>query len=656
MSPTKSPRWIVGLLVATAIAVTPWSSASASTGIIWGDGSAATFADGVANAVIGAAGEVKSISCSSAGNCTAVGDLLTDEYLLGAFVMSSIDGEWGIATRVENPDYTWGGFEDVLRSVSCWSAGNCVAVGTFFNDAGHIRPLIMTSIDYAWSASVLAGIPDDDPAWRLIGVSCDSVDDCTAVGDYRNSDGEYFPFTISKWGGTWDSPIGISEGLPDSVTDLQITKMSCASVDNCAAVGTFSDDDTGLEVFSITSVNGDWGGVDMLEFPVGTLDDLHYNKIFDVSCVEVAEVATCTAVGYFTNVDGGTEGFTVTSVDGDWGTAEPVTFPAGIRGETPYDSLKGISCTSPGNCVAVGQFVNIDDDGEAFSVTSTDSEWGDAEPVEFPDGVQHEDPYDELDAISCSAADACSAVGNFRNPDDVYEGFAVTLIDGSWGIAQPAYVATDAGRSRGRGSLKAVSCSDDGLCSAGGRIRLPNDHDEIFVVSSAEAPQSRSTSGRQSTTTEAPTTDESTTETPTPELPAPAIETVEGLPAASTPIATETSFPIGGSVNVSFGGFEPNEFVQLVIASTPQVIGGAYANSVGVVSISGAIPTGLAPGAHTLAVYAPGSGIGFSQAISVSAPVLPRTGSSPNGPETWLALWLVMIGLGAILIARRRTA
>ena len=101
---------------------------------------------------------------------------------------------------------------------------------------------------------------------------------------------------------------------------------------------------------------------------------------------------------------------------------------------------------------------------------------------------------------------------------------------------------------------------------------------------------------------------------------APTLVVVEGLPAAPTPLLSNAGVATGGVVTVTIGGFAPNELVQLIVASTPQVIGFASANAQGVVTLSGNLPEGLASGQHTLAVYAPVSGIGFSQPITVESP------------------------------------
>jgi LPXTG-motif cell wall-anchored protein len=157
-------------------------------------------------------------------------------------------------------------------------------------------------------------------------------------------------------------------------------------------------------------------------------------------------------------------------------------------------------------------------------------------------------------------------------------------------------------------------------------------------------PATTTTTVPATTTTTVPA---ATTTTPaaTTTVPPPALSTVQALPTAPTPIVADTSISIGEEISVSFGGFTPYEFVQLIVASTPQVIGSGYANAQGVVTLSGNLPSNLAAGNHTLAVYAPGSGIGFTQPISVSQPALPATGSDGQNNLFVMAMLLFVLGL-----------
>jgi LPXTG-motif cell wall-anchored protein len=131
---------------------------------------------------------------------------------------------------------------------------------------------------------------------------------------------------------------------------------------------------------------------------------------------------------------------------------------------------------------------------------------------------------------------------------------------------------------------------------------------------------------------------------------------VRALPAASTPIVADASISKGEKVKVSYGGFTPFEYVQLIVASTPRVIGSGYANSKGVVTLEGDLPAGLASGSHTLAVFAPASGTGYKQAIVVSVGSLPSTGTNSLDGTVPAAFALLMLGSGLLTVSRRRTA
>ena len=128
-------------------------------------------------------------------------------------------------------------------------------------------------------------------------------------------------------------------------------------------------------------------------------------------------------------------------------------------------------------------------------------------------------------------------------------------------------------------------------------------------------------------------------------VPPPALATVQALPVAPTPIVADATISTGEEITVRFGGFTPFEFVQLIVASTPQVIGSGYADAQGVVTLRGNLPSNLASGNHTLAVFAPVSGVGFTQPITVSQPLLPATGSDGQNNLFVIAMLLFVLGI-----------
>jgi ELWxxDGT repeat protein len=139
---------------------------------------------------------------------------------------------------------------------------------------------------------------------------------------------------------------------------------------------------------------------------------------------------------------------------------------------------------------------------------------------------------------------------------------------------------------------------------------------------------------------------------------------------AVTNIISDSDFAPGESFTAFYTGFNANEMVLMVMASNPVVIGSTNADANGNVAITGVIPSSATVGNHTLALYAPVSGFGAKQAITVTVPTPESsgtTGSASNSPSvdpstlpatgrgsnpSLLAYLLLVVGIG--LLAGRR--
>jgi uncharacterized delta-60 repeat protein/LPXTG-motif cell wall-anchored protein len=186
---------------------------------------------------------------------------------------------------------------------------------------------------------------------------------------------------------------------------------------------------------------------------------------------------------------------------------------------------------------------------------------------------------------------------------------------------------------------------------ADGKIIVAGTSDDDFLATryystppAGSAAPSTSTSSTSTTAVPSQTSTQS----------APALSAVIGLPLATRPLVGNSALSLSQPLTVSYGGFTPGELVQLVVASTPQVIASGYANASGFVTLTGALPRNLGAGKHTLAMYAPVSKRGFRQPITVSASELPNTGSTNGLHNVMTAMYLIAIGAGLVLARRRR--
>ena len=260
---------------------------------------------------------------------------------------------------------------------------------------------------------------------------------------------------------------------------------------------------------------------------------------------------------------------------------------------------KKMSCASTTRCVLVGDFMYEMPNTESYVGVWDGSTWTRLTSSSGVGGSRIND-------INCPTISQCVAVGTSK----AASGMMAPNSAAAWFIRDAALVeAPSAGSAPTTTTPTTIAPTTTATTTTATTTRPTVDSPSTTVSSSA--------------TTTAVANVVSTTSTT---LPAPALSIVNALPRASKPIVAEASIVTSEAITVSFGGFTPFEYVQLIVASTPKVIGSGYANAQGVVTITGTLPNSLSSGSHTLAVYAPKSGIGFSQAITVSQAKLPATG------------------------------
>ena len=91
----------------------------------------------------GAAG-ITSMSCASAGNCSAGGHYFDSSFHSQAFVASQVNGTWHAAIEVPGiAALNTGGVAEVT-SVSCAPAGTCSAGGDYYDSSGDTQLFVVS--------------------------------------------------------------------------------------------------------------------------------------------------------------------------------------------------------------------------------------------------------------------------------------------------------------------------------------------------------------------------------------------------------------------------------------------------------------------------------------------------------------------------------
>ncbi len=198
---------------------------------VWGD---AIEVPGTATLNHGGA-TVASVSCAMPGNCAAGGTYTTDPpYVQHVFVVDETNGSWGTAIQVPGTATRNRGFAEV-HSVSCASAGNCAAGGYYGDkrdDAYHEQAFVVDERHGSWGKAInvpgIAALRHGETA-DVLDVSCATAGNCVAGGTYDRFGGR--AFVVAETNGRWRRAIA----LPGT----DVSSVSCPAAGNCSAGGTF---------------------------------------------------------------------------------------------------------------------------------------------------------------------------------------------------------------------------------------------------------------------------------------------------------------------------------------------------------------------------------------------------------------------------------
>jgi len=205
---------------------------------------------------------LSSVSCASAGNCTAVGDYTDGSGNGQGLLLTLASGSW-TAHEAGLPAGAASAAGVDLTSVSCGSAGNCTAVGKYFNAAGH-QGVMLTQTSGTWATGAEATLPADaasNPNVRIDAVSCASAGNCSAVGTYTDGahdDGLLLNQTAGSWGAGVKASPPPGAGTAGSAPNASFSSISCPSAGNCAAVGTYYDGPLHTQGLLMTESAGTW--------------------------------------------------------------------------------------------------------------------------------------------------------------------------------------------------------------------------------------------------------------------------------------------------------------------------------------------------------------------------------------------------------------
>jgi len=354
---------------------------------------------------------VLSVSCPSAGNCAAAGGYTDGSGHRQAFVASETNGTWHAAIEVPGTAaLNKGGGAGVL-SVSCASAGNCAAVGHYKDSSRHHQAFVASETNGTWHAAIevpgTAALNKGGFA-EVDSVSCASAGNCLAGGFYFSAEADQEAFVASERGGTWHAAIEVPGTAALNIgRSAAVISVSCASAGNCTAGGFYNDLDNGGQAFVASERDGAWRKA--IEVPgTAALNSLGA-EVASVSC---ATAGNCAVGGFYTDSDSG-QAFVASKANGTWHAAIEVPGTAALN--TGGDAaVSSVSCASAGNCAAVGHYADGSGHHQAFVASDENGTWHAAIEVPGTAALNTGGGAGVL-SVSCASAGSCAAGGSYTD-------------------------------------------------------------------------------------------------------------------------------------------------------------------------------------------------------------------------------------------------
>ncbi len=276
---------------------------------------------------------------------------------------------------------------------------------------------------------------------ELEGVSCSSVRACAAVGYYRR--GQTFSMA-ERWNGKkWTIE---RTPNPSGATYSALAGVTCTTPRACTAVGSYQERS---ERFTLAER---WNGTEWTVERTPNPSGATYSALAGVTCTAPR---ACVAVGSYEN-DSGKHVTLAEAWNGEQWNITPTPNPGRVA-----SFLFGLSCTSSRACTAVGYYLRGAVKVAAFAERWNGKRWM-IESMPMP----AEAVKTLLYGVSCTTANACTAVGSYEDR----AGRSLTLAE-RWNGKRWTIEFTPTPAGAVASVLYSVSCSAASVCSAVGPYR-----------------------------------------------------------------------------------------------------------------------------------------------------------------------------------------
>jgi hypothetical protein len=380
-----------------------------------------------------AVASLDSVSCTSAGACVAVGEYQDTSGTMHGLVVPISNGKLGTATTV-TPSGASG--QTYLRGVSCPQVGICFAVGTYATNANANQDGVIVAITNGVPSSVsTVGLPANAntsaPLVSVNSVSCWASGYCVAAGQYLSSaNSEIYPFVIPVSNGVPGA--GLEVTLPANAytgnggQQSVLNSVSCQATGACVAAGEYVDSSGGSRPLVVPiTTAGRPAAAVAVGLPANAAGATFDDGLNSVGC---GPTGACEAVGYYVDSSGSGEPLAVAISGAAVSAGTELKLPSNalaLSGGAQAASLSAVACPESGSCLAVGEY-NDSSANQQGLVEPVSGGSSAGNEASLPAGVVP-NPDASLDAVACTSSASCLAVGGYHDATAQTQAFQCSL-------------------------------------------------------------------------------------------------------------------------------------------------------------------------------------------------------------------------------------
>jgi hypothetical protein len=310
-------------------------------------------------------------NCSAVGTYSAKASPLAATEGL---VVNEVAGVWQRASEVRLPSSTNVNPFVLLNQVACASAGNCSAVGSYIDNNGATHGLLVSEFANRWLAGLSMALPANAstfPDASLSSIACISTGNCDAIGTYDNAQGDVEGLTVVQSSRAWKraSAMAMPSGAAPNprVFFYGFNGISCSSLGNCSAGGQYRDGAGNYQGFMVNDVNSTWQVADQLKLPASAPQVGKNGGVVALTC---PSNGNCSAGAAYLDASGSYQAVVVNRVNGTWLTGVKVTLPAGAVSVGVDGGVYGLICKAVNQCTATGSYQRSATVYEGFTLSS----------------------------------------------------------------------------------------------------------------------------------------------------------------------------------------------------------------------------------------------------------------------------------------------